>query len=76
MKSRKLFLSFITFKVFELQGCATARIVDYFESFKKSTYFFNLDDANGRYDLEKKGDSLLMSKIVATCTAMHEASSL
>ena len=46
MKSGKLFLSFITSKVFELQGCATAQIVDRFKSFKKSIF----DDANGRYD--------------------------
>ena len=40
VKSGKLFLSFITSKVFELQGCASTRIVDRFEIFKKSTNFF------------------------------------
>ena len=64
MKSGKLFLSFITSKVFELQGCATAQIVDCFKSFQNSIYFLIFDDSNGRYDLEKKGVSLLMSKIV------------
>jgi len=38
--SRKLFLSFITSKVFELESCATAHIVDHFKSLKKSIYLF------------------------------------
>ena len=33
-------------------------------AFKRTSIFLIFDDLNGRYDLEKKGVSLLMSKIV------------
>ena len=32
---------------------------------KRASIFLIFNDANGRYDLEKKGDAILMSKIVA-----------
>ena len=69
MKIGKLYLFFITSKVFELQSCASAWIVDRFKSFKKSIYF---DDANSRYDPEKKGESILMSKIVSKTSCNKE----
>ena len=31
---------------------------------KRASIFLIFNDANGRYDLEKKGDAILMSKIV------------
>ena len=31
---------------------------------RASFFFFIFNDANGRYDLEKKGDATLMSKVV------------
>ena len=33
---------------------------------KRASIFLIFNDANGRYDLEKKGDAILMSKIVKT----------